>query len=163
VLVSALAQNTLLEPAGSCSKRQKQFSGQKQALGSLSITQVPLLSSTLPAGQAEQVPPEQLPLQHWLFFLHAFPRCALTLVGPSLTDAQRSKRATDDGSPHQPEGLASREGAICQSTGEIVEEAFFCGYPPPLPRKTGLVSPAELRNLVKYEGLQSLAQLRRTP
>ncbi len=84
---------------------------------------------------------------------------ALTLVGSSLTDAQRSKRATDDGSPHQPEGLASREGAICQSTGEIVEEAFFSGHPPPLPRKTGLVSPAELRNVVKYEGLQDLAQL----
>jgi hypothetical protein len=53
---------------------------------------------------------------------------ALALVGRSLTDAERSKRAPDDGSTHQPERLASREGAICQSSSQIVEEAIFSGH-----------------------------------
>ena len=85
-------------------------------------------------------------------------------VGRCLTtDAERSKRAPDDGSTHQPERLASREGAIGQSSSEIVEEAIFSCQRLPLPRKARLVSPAELRNVAKYEGLQGLAQLPRIP
>ena len=34
------------------------------------LAHVPLLSSTVPAGQAAHVRSTQLPLQHWWFFLH---------------------------------------------------------------------------------------------
>jgi hypothetical protein len=57
----------------------------------------------------------------------AFPLTPRT-VGPSLTDAKRSQRAPYEGSTHQPEGLTSREGAISQSSSQIVEEAFFSGH-----------------------------------
>jgi hypothetical protein len=45
------------------------------------------------------------------------PRGLTLLVGNGYpTDAKRSKRAPDNSSTHQPERLASREGAICQSS-----------------------------------------------
>jgi len=81
------------------------------------------------------------------------PRAVLTValaarrVSRCLADAKRSQRAPDDGSAHQPERFAPRDGAIGQSSGQIVEEAIFsCHWQPP-PTMTGLVSPAELRNV----------------
>src|SRR5215217_2451506 len=56
-------------------------------------------------------------------------------VGSSLTDAKRSQRAPNEGSTHQPKGLTSREGAISQSSSQLIEEAFFFSghrLPPPI-------------------------------
>jgi hypothetical protein len=109
---------------------------------------------------AWQLPPEQFPLQHWAFLAQVFP---LRLQPGGSADA--SPMPTDPsapptkGSTHQPERLTSRNAAIGQSSGQIVEEAIFSGHRKHPPRKTGLLSPAELRNEGKYEGLHSLAQL----
>lgn len=46
-------------------------------------------------------------------------------VGCSLTGAQRPQRSPHDCRAHKPDGLAPRESAICQSSGQIVEEAIF--------------------------------------
>jgi hypothetical protein len=80
-------------------------------------------------------------------------------VGRSLTDAKRSQRAPDNGSTHQPERLTSREGAISQSSSEIIEEAFFSGHRLPPPIMAGLVSPAVLHNATTLAMLAT----RRTP
>jgi hypothetical protein len=68
---------------------------------------------------------------------------ALTLVGPSLTDAKRSQHAPDDGSPHQPERLTSRDATACKSSSQLVEGVISCfwGHRLSLPYRTDSQAP----------------------
>src|SRR5215217_2175299 len=70
-------------------------------------------------------------------------------VGSSLTDTQRCQRTPDNCCSHQPKRPTAREGAASQSYSQLVEGTLsrFCGHRLPPPRMTGLVSPAELRNV----------------
>src|SRR5215210_6397965 len=81
-------------------------------------------------------------------------------------DAERCQRASYEGRPHQPERLTSRDAASGQSSSQLVEGAVgsILAHPlPPVPKDVASGSPAPLINEGKYEGLQGLAQLPRTP
>ena len=129
---------TALSDAGAAyairsAQRRRRGRGSRRRSGGLR----PAASARAVAATALLVPRADLPV-------------ALTAgrVGRCLTtDAKRSKRAPDDGGTHQPERLAPLEGAIGQSSSEVVEESIFSGHRLSPPTKTGLTSPAELRNV----------------
>jgi hypothetical protein len=94
---------------------------------------------------AWHVPLEQLRLQHWLSLVQCFP---LRLHPGGSADASpmpTDPSAPDEGSTHQPERLASRDAAIGQSSGQIVEESIFSGHRLSPPRNDGARRPRRVK------------------
>jgi hypothetical protein len=85
------------------------------------LTQVPLLSSTVPGGQAH-VPLVQLLLQPLLVLLTPLPvELTARRGGSSLTDTDEGcQRAPYEGCSHQPKRLSAREGAAGKPSGQLV-------------------------------------------
>ena len=75
---------------------------------------------------AWQVPPEQMPLQHWWFFLHFFPVDLDSLSVPASPMPSDPKRAPDGGGTHQPERLASRDAAAGHLCSQRIEGTLSC-------------------------------------
>src|SRR5688500_3119713 len=118
-------------------------------------------------GASAQVPlSSQFSLQHCASFLHDFPLRlqppGAAAASPMPTDARAPPtRAAPINLSALPREMLPLASPLASSSKELsVDSLAICRL---LPEETGLLSPAVLRNVVKYEGLQRLAQLPRIP
>jgi len=120
-------------------------------VGKLVETQLPL-HSTCPDGQAAHLPPEQLPLQHCLFFLHFFTaslHSSSAAATPPSDPSAPSTRAAPISLSALPREMLPLASPLASSSKE---RSLASGEIGRLLERTGPVGPAESINAFSVKG-----------